>query len=166
MTFIARVLAILALLVLVLASLAPAVAATIVLAGLPVDLIAALGAEAAVQLRADAGATTWLEVGLWSAAGLFFLIAAIRLLRRTQGFWLWLLGFACFGARWAVPQQNDPLATIQNLDVNTYLKPDALVAAPTSPETQLGFLGIVLVIGVLILIVDAADRAHWNQQEE
>lgn len=165
MTFIARALAILALLVLVLASLAPAVAATIVLAGLPVDL-SALGADAAAQLRADAGATTWLEVGLWSVAGLFFLIAAIRLMRRTQGFWLWLLGFACFGARWAVPQQNDPLATIQNLDVNTYLKPDALVAAPTSPETQLGFLAIVLVIGVLILIVDAADRAHWNQQEE
>jgi hypothetical protein len=166
MTFILRVLAILALLALMLVSLAPALASTVVLAGLPVDFGAALSPEAAVQLRADAGASTWLEVGLWYAAGLFFLVAAIRLLRRTQGFWLWLLGFACFGARWAVPQQGDPLATFKTLDVNAYVKPEALVAAPTSPETQLAFLAIVLIIGLAILIVDAADRAHWNKQEE
>jgi hypothetical protein len=165
MTFIVRLPAILALLVLVVASLGPAIAATLVLTGLPFDLAALIGADAAAQLRADSAASTWLEVGLWYGAGVMFLIAAIRLMRRTQGFWLWLLGFACFGARWAVPQENGPLETIKNLDLNNYLKPDVLMAASTSSETQLGLLGIVVVVGLMILIVDAADRSHWNRQE-
>ncbi len=161
MTFILRLPAILALLALVLASLGPAFLATVVLAPLPVDLSPVLSEDQIAVVRAS----TWLEAGLWYGAGVLFLVAAIRLMRRTQGFWVWLLGFACYGGRWAAPQQNGPVETIQGLDLNAYLKPEALLATPTSPEAQLGLLGIVLIVGLLILIIDAADRAYWDRQE-
>ncbi len=161
MTFILRLPAILALLALVLASLAAAFAATVVLASLPVDL----GAVLSEDQIADVGASTWLEAGLWFGAGALFLIAAIRLMRRTQGFWVWLLGFACYGGRWAVVQESGPGETMRNLDPNAYLKPEVLLATPESSEAQLGVLGIVFIVGLLILIIDAADRSYWDRQE-
>jgi len=162
MTFILRLPAILVLLALVLMSLAAAFAATAVLASLPIDLASVLSED---QL-AVVGASSWLEVGLWSGAGLFFLISAIRLIRRTQGFLTWLLGFACYGGRWAWVQQNDGglLATVQGVDPNTYLQPAGLLADTTSTESQLALLGIALITGLVIFIVDAADRAHWDRQ--
>lgn len=161
MTFILRLPAILALFALVLISLAAAFAATAVLANLPVDL----GAVLSQDQIATISAATWLEAGLWYGAGLFFLISAVRLMRRTQGFWVWLLGFACYGGRWAVAQakEGDLVATVQSVDPNAYLKPEALAADTTSTETQLAILGIVLIVGLLIFIVDAADRAYWNK---
>ena len=161
MTFILRWPAILALLALVLVSLGAAFAATVGLSHLPIDL----GAVLSEDQIAVVGASTWLEAGLWYGAGLFFLISAIRLIRRTQGFWLWLLGFACYGGRWAVAQQNEGglLATVQSVDPNAYLKPEALAAAPESSEAQIGVLAVVLVVGLLVFIVDAADRAYWNR---
>ena len=160
MTFILRLPAILVLLALVLTSLAPAFLVTVQRASLPIDLSARLSED---QIAVVA-ASTWLEAGLWYGAGVLFLIAAIRLMRRTQGFWMWLLGFACYGARWAAPQENGPMETIKGLDPGIYLKPEALLADLTSPESQLGLLGIVLVVGLVILIIDAADRAHWDRQ--
>lgn len=163
MTFILRWPAILALLALVLASLAAAFAATVALAHLPVDLSAALSPE---QIEV-VGRSSWLEAGLWYGAGLFFLIAAVRLIRRTQGFWTWLLGFACYGGRWAVAQQSEGglLATVQGVDPKAYLAPDALATAPESAEAQIGVLAVILIIGLIIFIVDAADRSYWNRHE-
>lgn len=163
MTFILRWPAILVLLALVLVSLGAAIASALVLGGAPIDLSAALSEEQLAQIRN----VSWIEVGLWAGAGLLFLVSAIRLIRRTQGFWAWLLGFACYGGRWAFQQsQSDGgvLATVQSVDVAAYTQPAALANAPDSAETQLGLLAVILVVGFLIFIVDAADRAYWNKQ--
>jgi hypothetical protein len=163
MTFIIRWPAILVLLALVLVSFAAAIASGLVLGGAPVDLSAALSEEQLAQIQS----VSWIEVGLWAGAGLLFLVSAIRLIRRTQGFWAWLLGFACYGGRWAYQQsQSDGgvLATVQSVDVTRYTQPAVLANAPDSTETQLGMLAIILIVGLLIAIVDAADRAYWNKQ--
>ena len=161
MTFILRWPAILVLLALVLLSFAGAFAATAVLANLPIDLGAVLSEGQIATVRQS----NWIEAGLWYGAGLFFLISAVRLIRRTQGFWTWLLGFACYGGRWAWSQQNDGglVSTVQGIDLNSYRAPEALAATPESPEAQIGVLAIVLVLGLIMLIVDAADRAYWDK---
>lgn len=161
MTFVLRWPAVLVLLALVVISLGAAFAATVVLADLPIDLGAVLSQE---QISAI-GTATWIEAGLWYGAGLFFLISAIRLIRRTQGFWVWLLGFACYGGRWAwaQQQQGDLVATVQGVDPNAYLKPETLAADTASTEAQLAILGIILIVGLIVFIVDAADRAYWNK---
>src|SRR5262245_39112825 len=115
MTFILRWPAVLVLLALVLLSFIGAATVGAALANLTAPQvqdaqIAAEGAGVAQQ--------TWLDVGLWAGAGLFFLISLVRLIRRTQGFWTWLLGFLCYGGRWAwAQQQGDGLvATVQRVD--------------------------------------------------
>lgn len=165
MTFILRLPAALAELALMLLCFLGAAAAGAALAGYaaPVEQVESVQASAAA---AGAASATWLDVGLWAAAGLFFLISAIRLLRRTQGFWTWLLAFACFGGRWAWQQQQtgDLVTAIQGLDINIYRQPQNLLNNLASTESQVALLGIVLVVGLLVFIVDAFDRAHWNRQ--
>lgn len=160
MTFILRWPAILVLFVLVAASLLAAFAGAAQLANLPVEL------PITDSQRATLGSLSWIEVGLWTGAGIFFLVSAIRLVRRTQGFWAWLVGFALYGGRWAYAQQNEGglVATVQSIDPNAYTQPQALAAAPEAPEAQIGLLAIILIVGLLIFIVDAADRAYWDKQ--
>jgi hypothetical protein len=162
MTFILRLPAILVLLALVLLSLAAAFAATVVLAHLPVDLQSVLPPSDVDQLSH----VNWLQTGLLYGAGLFFLISTVRLLRRTQGFWTWLLGFACFGGRWALAQQENGglVGTVQHINPNAYLQPQTLIATPDAPEAQVALLGAILLVGLIILIIDAADRAHWDRE--
>ncbi|MES1199214.1 MAG: hypothetical protein ABUS48_04460 [Pseudomonadota bacterium] len=159
MLFIARWLLVLVLLALVAASLFPAAVTTIVQNHLPVDL-----STLSDNLQAMGSAATPLELGLWYAAAFFFLVSAIRLMRRTQAFWAWLLGFACYGGRWALQQQEQPggaLGTLQGLNVDDF-KPENLAAVGTS--SQITLLGVILVIGVLLLIMDIADRRFWDHQ--
>ncbi|MBY0562619.1 MAG: hypothetical protein K2P58_00435 [Hyphomonadaceae bacterium] len=163
MTFIIRWPAILVLLALVLISLGAAVATALVLGGAPVDLATVFSQDQIDRL----GSFSWVEVGLWAAAGVLFLVSAVRLIRRTQGFWAWLLGFACYGGRWAWSQQaggGDIVAQVQSIDVNVYRQPVQLTSATESTEAQLAILAILLILGVLIWIVDAADRAYWNRE--
>ncbi|MBI3439704.1 MAG: hypothetical protein HY054_13845 [Proteobacteria bacterium] len=162
MTFILRWPAILVLLALVILSFAAAFVATVALGHLPIDLSKVLGPSDIETLRS----TNWIQAGLLYGAGLFFLISAIRLMRRTQGFWTWLLGFACFGGRWALAQQENGglVGTVQHINPNAYLQPQTLIASPGAPEAQVALLGAILLVGLLILIVDAADRAHWDRQ--
>src|SRR5690606_4639127 len=104
---------------------------------------------------------------LLAAAALFFLISSIRLMRRTQGFWTWLLGFAAYGGRWAWDQQQNGEglpAMLQKVDLNSFRDPQALLATPYAAEAQLALLAIVLIVGVVVLIVDGADRAYWDSQ--
>lgn len=173
MTFILRWPAILVLLALVLLTFAGALAAAGVIADFqaPASGVSQVDSQVveAQMAAADTGAVnaTWIDVGLLAGAGLFFLIAAIRLMRRTQGFWTWLIGFALYGGRWAWGQQaqeGGALATIQNVDFNTYTQPQVVASDLTSPEAQIGILAIVLIVGVLVFIVDAADRSYWNNQ--
>lgn len=161
MTFILRWPAILVLLLLVLASLGAAFAGTVHLAQLPIQLPLTADQEATIN------ALTWIEVGLWAGAGLFFLISAVRLMRRTQGFWTWLIGFGFYGARWAMAQQNEGgglVANVQSIDINAYTAPAELAANTGGTEAQVGILGIILIVGLIIFIVDTADRAYWDKQ--
>ena len=172
MTFILRWPAILVLLALVLLSFAGALGA----AGLIADVQAPASGVAQVDTQvaqaqaaaAETGAAQagWLDVGLLGGAGLFFLISAVRLMRRTQGFWTWLLGSACYGGRWAWQQQasGDLVSTVQGIDPSVYAQPQTVLADIGSPESQIALLAIVLIVGLVVFIVDAADRAYWNKQ--
>jgi len=170
MTFILRWPSILVLLALVLLCVAGALGA----AGLIADFQApAVGVEQvdvqvaeAQAAAAETGAAeaSWIDVGLLAGAALFFLIAAVRLMRRTQAFWTWLLGFALYGGRWAYAQQDGLMPTIQGIDPNAYLAPQELLNDLGSPTFQVGILGIVLIVGLFIFIIDAADRAYWDKQ--
>ncbi|HVV31601.1 MAG TPA: hypothetical protein VHC73_00130 [Vitreimonas sp.] len=162
MTIILRLPAILALLALVLISLIGAVLATVVLTHLPIDLSSILTPEQRTQLSQ----VSWVETGLRYGAGVFFLIAAVRLIRRTQGFWTWLLGFACYGGRWAWQQQSqgDIVSSVRNINPQIYLHPQDMLGSLDSTESQVALLAVILIVGLIILIIDAADRAHWDRQ--
>ncbi|MBS0384337.1 MAG: hypothetical protein JSS00_03195, partial [Proteobacteria bacterium] len=138
MTFILRWPAVLVLLALVILSFAAAFAVTVVLGHLPIDLSTTLEPSNIETLRGS----NWLQAGLLYGAGLFFLVSAIRLMRRTQGFWTWLLGFACFGGRWALAQQDSGglVGTVQHINPNAYLQPQTLIASPGAPEAQVALL--------------------------
>jgi hypothetical protein len=171
MTFILRWPAILVLLALVLLRFAGALGAAGVIADFqaPASGVSQVDGQV-VQAQAAAAQTaasaSWIDVGLLAGAGLFFLIAAVRLMRRTQGFWVWLLGFALFGGRWAWQQQQSGglVATVQGIDVNAYTQPQAVIADIGSPESQIALLAIILIVGLFVFIVDAADRAYWDKQ--
>ena len=169
MTFILRWPSILVLLALVLVCVAGALAAAGVIAGVAapasgVEGVDAQVAEAQIAAAEHAAGANWINVGLLAGGALFFLISAVRLMRRTQGFWTWLVGFALVGGHWAYGQQGDLVATIQGIDPSAYLAPQDLLSDPGSATVQVGILGVILIIGVLIFIVDAADRAYWDKQ--
>lgn len=163
MTFILRWPAILVELALVFLSATGALAAAGAITGFHADVAQVQEAQNAAN-AAGAGQVSWIDVGLWGCAALFFLISAIRLMRRTQGFWTWLLGFALYGGRWAYAQRGGIEDTIRSIDPNVYRAPQALLNDLGSPAAQVGLLAIVLIVGLLVFIVDAADRAHWDRQ--
>jgi hypothetical protein len=173
MTFILRWPAILVLLALVLLCVAGALAAAGLIAGFdaPAVGVQQVDTQVAEAQRAaestGAANATWIDVGLLAAGAIFFLICAVRLIRRTQGFWMWLLGFAVYGGRWAWSQQHQEggaLGTLQGVDINAFTQPQALVTDLGSPAAQVGILAIILIVGFLVFIVDAADRAYWDKQ--
>jgi hypothetical protein len=163
MIFILRWPAILALFALALLSFLGAVASAGALTGYAPDVAQIQEAQAAA---ASAGATqaTWVDVGLWAGAGLFFLISGVRLMRKTQGFWMWLLGFALYGGRWALQQQGSLVDTVKGINPQAYLAPQTILTDLATPEAQVGLLGLILVVGLLIFVIDAADRAYWDKQ--
>jgi len=161
MMFILRWPVILILLALAAASVFPAAIGTIEAYNLPIDISPVAGASD--NLKQWAQSTTLPERVLWYAAAVFFLIAAIRLMRRTQGFWMWLLGFACLGGRWALAQQQHEgglVATVQSVAPESF-QPETL--AEGGSAAQMTFLVALLVIGLLIFVIDAADRAYWDR---
>lgn len=164
MTFILRWPAVVILLVLVLLSAGGALGAAGVISGYqaPIAEVQSAQAEAANSGVTDA---TWIDVGLLAAAALFFLISGIRLLRRTQGFWTWLLGFAAYAGRWAYSEGGQGVVErIQAIDLSVVQTPQVLLNDPARFETQVAVLAIILVVGIITFIVDAADRAYWDRQ--
>ena len=173
MTFILRWPAILAMLALVLLCIAGALGAAGLIADFQAPASGVGQVDAQVAQAQDAAAqtgaisATWIDVGLLAGAALFFLISAIRLMRRTQGFWTWLLGFALYGGRWAWSQQYNEggvMGTLQGIDVNAYMQPELLLNDLGSSSAQVGILAVVLVVGLFVFIVDGADRAYWDRQ--
>lgn len=163
MMFILRWPAILALFALALLSFLGAVASAGALTGYSPEVAQVQDVQAAAA-NAGAGQSTWVDVGLWAGAGLFFLIAAIRLIRKTQGFWSWLIGFALYGGRWAWAQQGSLVDTVKGINPQAYLAPQTILSDLATPEAQVGLLGLILVVGLLIFVIDAADRAYWDKQ--
>jgi hypothetical protein len=163
MTFILRWPAILVLLLLVFASFGAAFAGVVHLAELPIALPMTAEQEATVAQL------SWIEVGLWAGAGLFFLIAAVRLIRRTQAFWTWLIGFAFYGAPLGDrAAEREPAASspiVQSIDVNAYRcarrargqhRRHRSASRPARHHSSSSAL--------IIFIVDAVDRAYWDKQ--
>jgi hypothetical protein len=105
----------------------------------------------------------WIEATLWYAAAAFFGVAVIRLVRRTQAFWMWLIGFTLIGVRWGLTlrtQEGGALGLFQGLTFER-LQPALLVADP--PMLQLVLLIKLLILGFLILTVDNADKDYWDK---
>jgi hypothetical protein len=163
MTFILRWPAILVLFALSLMSIVGALAAAGVITGYEAPFAQVQAAQASAE-ESGAAQATWIDVALLGGAGVFFLISAIRLIRKTQGFWTWLLGFACYGGRWAMAHEGELLDLIKAIDPNVYLQPQALIADTASPQAQVGLLAVMLIVGLITMIVDAADRAYWDRQ--
>ncbi len=165
MTFILRLPAILVLFAAAALSTLGALGAAGIIANYtaPVAQVAEVQAQAAETGAAEAG---WIDVGLLAAAAIFFFVSAIRLIRRTQGFWTWLLGFACYGGRWAWEQSKsgDVIALLRSINITDYLNPQAIIADLGSSEAQIGLLAILLIVGLFTLVIDAADHAHWDKQ--
>ncbi|GAM97186.1 hypothetical protein U91I_00811 [alpha proteobacterium U9-1i] len=161
MAFILRWPSVLVLLLLTGVCLMAGGSAALVLGNIPVDLSFLSEAQ-----RATLDGVSWLEAGLWLGAGLFFFIAMIRLIRRTQAFWAWLIGFALFGGRWAYAQQENGglVETVQSVEVQSFAQPEVLVATPDGTESQIVILAVILIVGLLVLAIDAIDRAYWERQ--
>ncbi|MGE0741693.1 MAG: hypothetical protein AB7O98_10145 [Hyphomonadaceae bacterium] len=165
MTFILRLPAMLVLFAVAALSFIGALAAGGVLSGVDTG-VAQVNDVQAMATEAGAGQQTWLDVVLWAAAGVMFLIAAIRLIRRTQAFGAWLIGFALYAGRWmwSLQQDGSLMSTLQGLDINAYMQPAALLDDLAAPEAQVALLGVLLLVGLFALIIDAADRSHWDKQ--
>jgi len=160
MLFFVRWPLVLVLLLLVAASLFPAAVTTAVQAHLPVNLDAV-----SAELKQLGQSATWLQAGLWYGAAFFFLVSAIRLIRRTQAFWAWLLGFACYGGRWALTQSDQPggvLGTLQSLKPDDF-RPENL-ATVSGPSADISLLGVILIVGLFVFVMDIFDRRFWDRQ--
>lgn len=163
MTFIIRLPSILVLLALVALSVLGALGAASMITGYapPIAVVQGAQAEAAGTAAADAN---WIDVGLFAAAAIFFLISAIRLIRRTQAFWSWLLGFAAYAGRWAYAQGEGVVGQVRGIDPGAYLAPQGLLNDLASTEAQVALLAITVIVGLLIFVIDAADRAYWDRR--
>lgn len=108
-------------------------------------------------------ATTGLEIGLSLAVLLFFVLALVRLIRRTKAFVTWFLGFVCLLALRslqgiAADMQGAALADLANRALANLIAPDFLYF-------NASVLAFNLLIGIAILFVDSADTRHWSAFE-
>lgn len=128
-------------------------------AGVAADRLG-LGLESAIwdSFVMRAAGVTWVETALWAAAGIFLFISGVRLIRRTQGFWAWLLGFACYGIRWGLTTVKSDDNIIADAAAVRTAEEAIEAAAQATTDTPLIALGALLVVGLLILIVDTADK--------
>jgi hypothetical protein len=138
-------------------------------AGLPIALLfesetvrPALESLSGIASEVVNATTAW-EVGLALAVLFFFILALVRLVRRTRAFVAWLFGFVCLlGLRAlqgiAPDLGQEPLPELANRAAANFLNPDLVY-----------FNGVVLalslVIGVAILFIDLSDDRHWNAYE-
>lgn len=113
---------------------------------------------------ASAQGADWRETALLAAAAVFLFIAAVRLMRRTQGFLTWLLGFACLVGRYALVTLAQDDNIIADAAAVSDLEEATKVAAAAINDYPLVFLAILFICGVIILFVDTADRAYWRKR--
>lgn len=131
-------------------------------AGLTADKLGlALDHEIWSAFAASASGAGWIETALWAGAGVMLFISAVRLVRRTQGFWAWLLGFAAYGARWALSETGGDF--VAEASAVRSLDDAAPVAANVVSNYPLVLLFALLVVGLLILVIDGADK-RWARR--
>jgi len=155
-----RWLMVLALALLTTLSFLPAIAATVAHSN-----IGALQDLAPALVGADgiAANATWVDGALWYAAGLFYFVSLVRLIRHTFGFWAWSFGFACTALRWVLAQGGiaEAAAMVQGLTPQSFAS--SQVDAATA---QIMVIGVHLFVGLIILLIDAADGAERTLHEE
>jgi hypothetical protein len=61
-------------------------------------------------------------------------------------------------------QHDGLVATVQGIDPNIYMQPQDVLADLGAPAAQVALLAIVFIVGLLILVIDGADRAYWDKQ--
>jgi hypothetical protein len=111
--------------------------------------------------------TTWLQTALWAGAAILLFVAAVRLIRRTQAFWAWLIGFGLFGARWGLMRQAEGGLSVDLAQIsNEVATKEGAQRLASSVAYDFGLVGVLLIIGLVILMVDAADRAHWARRAD
>ena len=103
-----------------------------------------------------AAGTTALEIGLAAVALLAFIISIVRLIRRTQGFIAWLIGFVCLAALRFVIGVGPDLARLEPVDI--WERASASFIAPGMLPANLVILGVCALVGLGIAIVDVADK--------
>ena len=54
-------------------------------------------------------------------------------------------------------------ARLRRLDSS--FQPEALAAAPEAPAAQISVLAVILAVGLILFLIDAADRSYWDRQE-
>ncbi|MGE0829312.1 MAG: hypothetical protein AB7O04_08175 [Hyphomonadaceae bacterium] len=116
------------------------------------------------SFAAQSQGANWVQTGLLAGGALFLFIGAVRLIRRTQAFWAWLIGFGLLGVRWGLMRQSEgglQFEAAQFASVQGAQK----AAADAANDYGLLALGVLFALGLLILIVDAADRAYWTRRE-
>lgn len=134
-------------------------------AGLPIamllegDVVGPALEGLAKNATAIVQATTALEVGLSLAALTFFVIALVRLIRRTQGFVAWLLGFLCLVALRSLAGIARDIGGMPGGEL--FAKMAANLQDPSVLTDNLIILGVQLAIGVAVLVVDIHDRRYW-----
>jgi hypothetical protein len=132
-----------------------------ILALFALALLSFLGAAAA------AGAITGFEVGVSQVQDVQSSAVAAGAAESSWidvGFWTWLIGFALYGGRWALAQEGSLVDTVKGINPQAYLEPQSILSDLATPEAQVGLLGLILVVGLLIFVIDAADRAYWDKQ--
>lgn len=112
----------------------------------------------------QAANTTWVQAALWTGAALCLFIAAIRLLRRTFAFWFWILGFGFFAARWWLMRRNEGGLPVDVAEISS-VESAQKAAIEASNDYGLVALAVLLVLGLVILLIDAVDRAARNRRE-
>ncbi|MGE3248651.1 MAG: hypothetical protein AB7J28_01070 [Hyphomonadaceae bacterium] len=113
----------------------------------------------------QAANANWIQAALWTGAALCFFIAAVRLLRRTFAFFFWLAAFAFFGVRWWMMRQAE--GALPNINVAEISSVEGAQAAAIEASRDYGLVALaaLLGLGLLILLIDAVDRAHRNRAD-
>jgi hypothetical protein len=138
-------------------------------AGTTVERLGLVAADNAAwrTFAAHAANATWVQTALFAAAAAFLFVAAVRLARRTQAFWVWLIGFGLFGARWGLMQQAEGGLNLDVAQISSDISaPGGAQRLASNVAYDFGLVGVLLVLGLIILILDAVDRAHWARRTE
>lgn len=134
-------------------------------AGLPLALLfdadavrPALGALSEIAPGVVLAITGW-EIALSLAVLFFFILALVRLIRRTRAFIVWFLGFFCLLALRSMQGIAGDMAGTAPAELAT--KAWQNLSAPEFLYFNAGLLAFNVLIGIAIVFIDLTDQRHW-----